>query len=96
MSQNTASIALKSRSRPVESLSAVCLPSQPSGVTRIRDVADGDDPAYASAGSNLTGAAMQITLRCCLAGDRAASWRHGGRVCMSDIVSEAMMHRFTR
>ena len=46
----------------------------------------------AAAASKLTGAAMQITLRCCLAGVRAASWRHGGRTCASDIVAEAILN----
>jgi len=36
---------------------------------------------------------MQITLRCCLAGLRAASWRHGGRTCANDIVADAIANR---
>ena len=46
-----------------------------------------------SIASKLTGAAMQITLRCCLAGVRAASWRHGGRTCANDIVAEAILNQ---
>jgi len=47
----------------------------------------------ASTASKLTGAAMQITLRCCLAGVRAASWRHGGRTCAIDIAADAILNR---